>query len=93
MLKLLKGLNQPPTLINTDLIKFVQLKKIGYCMRLFMNEGFAESCIPHEAGIILEIDYINKYNSETEAMEDFLNFLNGPETSTDQFGICPAKLD
>lgn len=93
MLKLLKGLNQPPTIINTDLIKFVQLKKVGYCMRLFMNEGFGESCIPHEAGIVLEVDYKNKYASEIEVMEDFLNFLNGPETSTDEFGICPAKLD
>ena len=92
MLKLLKGLDKPVTIINTDLIKFVQLTKIGYYMRLFMNEGFADNYISHE-GIVLEVDYKHKYNSEVEVIEDFLNFLNGPENSTDQFGICPAELD
>lgn len=93
MLKLFKGLDRPPTIINTDRIKFIQLEKSKYCIRLFMNEGFAESYIPHEAGIVLEVDYNDKYNSKIEVMEDFLNFLNGPETVTDQFGVCLAELD
>ena len=42
---------------------------------------------------MLDVDYKDKYSSETEVMEDFLNFLNGPGASTDQFGIYPAKLD
>lgn len=42
---------------------------------------------------LLDVDYKDKYSSETEVMEDFLNFLNGPGASTDQFGICLAKLD
>ena len=88
MLKLFKGLDQPPTIINTDHIKFVQHTKIGYCMRLFMNEGFAESYRSYEGGIILQVDYHGKnYNSDLEVIEDFLNFLSGPDTTTDKFGI------
>lgn len=93
MLKLLKGLDRPPTIINTDHIKFAQLKQIGYCIRLFMNEGFAESHVSYEAGIVLDVDYKDKYNSEAEAMEDFLEFLNGSQYSTDDFGICSAELN
>ena len=93
MLKLLKGLDRPPTIINTDRIKFVQLKQIGHCIRLFINEGFAESYGSYASGIVLDVDYKDKYSSETEVMEDFLNFLNGPGASTDHFGICLAKLD
>lgn len=92
MLKLLKGCNQPPTIINTELIKSVQFKKIGYFMKLFMNEGFAGN-YPVEAGIVLQVDYISKkYQSEAEVIEDFLNFLNGPDAITDEFGICPIEL-
>lgn len=93
MLKLLKGFNRPPTIINTELVKFVQCTKIGYFMRLFMNDGFAENYRAYEAGIILQVDYNGeKYNSEAEVIEDFLNFLNGPDTITDKFGICPIEL-
>jgi len=93
MLKLFKGCNQPPTIINTELIKSVQCTKIGYFMRLFMNEGFAGNYHTSEAGIVLQVDYKGKkYSSETELIEDFLSFLNGSETITDEFGICRIEL-
>ena len=93
MLKLLKGCNQPPTIINTELIKSVQCTKIGYFMKLFMNEGYAESYLKYPAGIVLQVDYkCEKYSSKAEVIEDFLNFLNGPEAVTDEFGICPIEL-
>lgn len=86
MLKLLKGECQPPTIINTDLIKFIQLDKLGKrsSIVICMNDDFSN---------VLNVDYdLSKYSSEIEAMENFLIFLNGPETSTDQFGIYPVKL-
>lgn len=93
MLKLLKGLDQPPTIINTELIKSVQCTKIGYFMKLFMNEGYAGYYTKYPSGIVLQVDYkCEKYQSEAEVIEDFLNFLNGPESVTDEFGICPIEL-
>lgn len=93
MLKLLKGLNQPPTIINTDHIKFAQCDEIGSYIRLFMNKGFSQGNASYEAGIVLNVDYdINKYNSGAEIMEEFLVFLNGSNYWTDKFGICPAEL-
>lgn len=93
MLKLLKGHPQPPTIINTERIKFIQCKKIGYSMQLFMNEGFNSVIREYMGGIVLEVGYnTEKYNSEIEVMEAFLNFLNGPEIETDNFGIYPIKL-
>lgn len=86
MLKLLKGECQPPTIINTDLIKFIQLDKLGKrsSIVICMNDDFSN---------VLNVDYdLSKYSSEIEAMENFLIFLHGPETSTDQFGIYPVKL-
>ena len=72
MLKLLKGLNQPPTIINTERIKSAQCKQVGYFIRLFMNEGFHGNYFSYEAGIVLEVDYNRgKYNSETEIMQAF----------------------
>ena len=62
MLKLLKGLDKPPTIINTDRIKFVQLKQIG----LFINEGFAESYGSYASGIVLDVDYKDKYSSDKD---------------------------
>lgn len=92
MLKLLKGECQPPTIINTERIKFIQCKKIEYPIQIFMNEGFNSIITEYMGGIILEVDYNpKKYNSEIEVMEDFLNFLNGPKTETDEFGIYPVK--
>ena len=93
MLKFLKGHHQPPTIINTERIKFIQCKKIGYPIQIFMNEGFNSVITEYMGGIVLEVDYdTKKYNSEIEVMEDFLNFLNGPDTITDEFGICPIEL-
>lgn len=93
MLKLLKGLEQPPTIINTELIKSVQCTKIGYFMCLFMNEGYAESYLTYPGGIVLQVDYnTEKYNSEIEVVQHFLSFLSGAETETDEFGICPIKF-
>lgn len=84
MLKLLKGECQPPTIINTDLIKFTQPDERGSSIIICMNEDFSN---------VLNVDYdLSKYSSEIEAMEKFLIFLNGSETSTDQFGIYPVKL-
>lgn len=86
MLKLLKGECQPPTIINTDLIKFIQLDELGRrsSIVICMNDDFSN---------VLNVDYnLSKYSSEIEAMEKFLIFLNGSETSTDQFGIYPVKL-
>lgn len=92
MLKFLKGHHQPPTIINTERIKFIQCKKIGYPIQIFMNEGFNSFITEYMGGIVLEVDYdTKKYNSEIEVMEDFLNFLNGPKTETDEFGIYPTK--
>ena len=93
MLKFLKGHHQPPTIINTERIKFIQCKKIGYPIQIFMNEGFNSVITEYMGGIVLEVDYdTKKYNSEIEVMEDFLNFLNGPKTETDEFGIYPTKV-
>lgn len=92
MLKFLKGHHQSPTIINTERIKFIQCKKIGYSIQIFMNEGFNSVITEYMGGIVLEVDYdTKKYNSEIEVMEDFLNFLNGPKTETDEFGIYPTK--
>lgn len=92
MLKFLKGHHQPPTIINTERIKFIQCKKIGYPIQIFMNEGFNSVITEYMGGIVLEVDYdTKKYNSEIEVMEDFLNFLNGPKIETDEFGIYPTK--
>lgn len=89
MLKLLKGLDQPPTIINTELIKFIQCERIGESIRLFMNEGFSGPNTTRNAGIILDVDYNKeKYESEADVMEVFLIFLNRPEAITDEFGIC-----
>lgn len=91
MLKLLKGLDRPPTIINTERIKFVQCEEVGKFIRVFMNEGFHGNYFSFELGVVLEVDYnCGKYNSEVEVMQAFLSFLNGSET--DEFGICPIKL-
>ena len=39
MLKLLKGLNQPSTIVNTERIKFVQCEKVGKFIRVFVNNS------------------------------------------------------
>lgn len=93
MLKLLKGLDQPLTIINTDRIKFAQCDEIGSYIRLFMSEGFSQGHTSYEAGIVLNVDYdINRYDSKIELMEEFLAFLNSSNYWTDEFGICPVEL-
>ena len=60
MLKFLKGHHQPPTIINTERIKFIQCKKIGYPIQIFMNEGFNSVITEYMGGIVLEVDYDTK---------------------------------
>ena len=92
MLKIFKGHNQPPTIINTERIKFAQCKSLKDSINLFMNEGFSGENATKKAGIVLLVDYDGKkYNSEAEVIENFLNFLNGPDTTTDEFGIYPIE--
>ena len=80
------------SLFVSGLATFIQCKKIEYPIQIFMNEGFNSVITEYMGGIILEVDYNpKKYNSEIEVMEDFLNFLNGPKTETDEFGIYPVK--